>query len=152
MTNRHRSLTKPISGNVGGIQIGIESKTKPIPVPPYGSSPSPMSSPMELISGPRCPSFCGPHPSPHLCEVEACVIGTHASVPSVRGSGHGEYRSCPGSHAVGPRHALRQRFRQRPDGARVQADYATRLTATANRPPPARRCFMLIKINEQRRL
>ena len=53
---------------------------------------------------------------------------------------HGwDYRSCPGSHAVGPRHASRQRltkprFRQRPDGARGRAGYATRLTATANRP------------------
>ena len=43
-----------------------------------------------------------------------------------RVSGHG--RSCPGSHAVGARHA----FRQRPDGARGRAGYATRLTATAN--------------------
>ena len=55
---------------------------------------------------------------------------------------HGwDYRSCPGSHAVGPRHASRQRltkprFRQRPDGARGRAGYATRLTATANHPPP----------------
>ena len=93
---------------------------------------------MERNSRPLRPSFRGPHPSPHLCQSEACAIGTHASVPSVRA--RRDYRSCPGSHAVGPRHALRQRltkprFRQRPDGARGRAGYATRLTATANRPP-----------------
>ena len=73
------------------------------------------------------------------CVSQKPVYSVH--MLAYRVSGHGDYRSCPGSHAVGPRHASRQRltkpkFRQRPDGARGRAGYATRLTATANRPPP----------------
>jgi len=73
------------------------------------------------------------------CVSQKPVYSVHMLVYRV--SGHEDYRSCPGSHAVGPRHASRQRltkpkFRQRPDGARGRAGYATRLTATANRPPP----------------
>jgi hypothetical protein len=66
-----------------------------------------MESPQRQRSSPF-QSFSCPHPTPHLCcQIEICVLGTHAVVPSIRAR---DYRSCPGSHAVGTRRAFRQRL------------------------------------------
>ena len=122
------------------------------------------------LSGPRRQSFSGPHlyAATVLSFRDLCSRGYpccctrqlfQAVVPSIRAC---DYRSCLGSHAVGPRHAFRQRLtKPRQRSTRVVRDAATGQVrqhapnpkpyhaATVNRPPaPPPGGVFRIKIGE----